>query len=395
MQSGGQKQKPIGGNAASQLVQRCAVKPAGQQGCAALRGSFPQQQVAGQGGKLAQHSPYVLAPGIKLVEQQQRRLRVAIQNVPHQLGGLQITCKSQHFQHGPAVHRAACRGALVQKAQAVPQGAIRQTGEQLRAVGRQVDLLLLGHIGQPPGNVLWQNSLERVTLTPGEDGGRHLVQLRGGQNEHQVGGRFLQNFQQSVESRRGQHMNLVHDIDPLFHIGRGIDSLVPQGAHLIHAVVGGGIQFQHIQKAAAFQPNAAGALAAGIAVDRVFAVDGLGQNFGTGGLASAAGAGEQVGMRGAPLRHLLFQGLGDMFLPDHVGEHLGSPFAVQRLIHGTHPPLREYGKNHCIETSSVCRHGTGVLAAHGTSRLMLLGSPPDMVHGAPLRETGSASASGG
>ena len=48
-----------------------------------------------------------------------------------------------------------------------------------------------------------------------------------------------------------------------------------------------------------------------------------------------------------------------------------------------------YGK------SSVCSCGTGALAAHETSRLMLLGSPPDMVRGHPLRETGSAAACGG
>ena len=45
--------------------------------------------------------------------------------------------------------------------------------------------------------------------------------------------------------------------------------------------------------------------------------------------------------------------------------------------------------------SSVSSCGSGTLAAHGTSRLMLLGSPPDMIRGAPLRETGSAAACGG
>ena len=33
---------------------------------------------------------------------------------------------------------------------------------------------------------------------------------------------------------------------------------------------------------------------------------------------------------------------------------------------------------------------TGTLAAHEKHRLMLLGSPPDMVHGFPLRETDSS-----
>ena len=33
------------------------------------------------------------------------------------------------------------------------------------------------------------------------------------------------------------------------------------------------------------------------------------------------------------------------------------------------------------------RLGPGYLTAHEKHRLMLLGSPPDMVHGFPLRET--------
>jgi len=45
--------------------------------------------------------------------------------------------------------------------------------------------------------------------------------------------------------------------------------------------------------------------------------------------------------------------------------------------------------------SSACSCGTGALAAHEKSRLMLLGSPPDMIRGHPLRETGSAAAYGG
>ncbi|CDC67919.1 putative uncharacterized protein [Oscillibacter sp. CAG:155] len=182
-------------------------------------------------------------------------------------------------------------------------------------------------------------------------------------------------------------MDLVHNINPLFHIGRGIDGLIPQRPHLIHAIIGGGVQLQYIQEAAVFDPLAAGTLAAGVPIHRMLTVDSLGQDFGTGGLSGSPGAGKQVGMRGPPLRHLLFQGLGDMGLADDIRKRLGPPFAVQRLVHDTPP-----GKK---TKSSVCSCGTGALAAHGTSRLMLLGSPPDMVRGHPLRETGSAAACGG
>ncbi len=51
-------------------------------------------------------------------------------------------------------------------------------------------------------------------------------------------------------------MHLVDNVHPLFYIGRGVDGFVPQGAHLVDAVVGGGVQLQHIQKTAALQPQA-------------------------------------------------------------------------------------------------------------------------------------------
>ena len=82
-------------------------------------------------------------------------------------------------------------GALIQKAQTVSQSAVRQTAQQLGTVRRQVDVLLTGHIGQPLGDVLGENAFKRVALAPGENGGGHLVQLRGGQNEHEVGRRLL------------------------------------------------------------------------------------------------------------------------------------------------------------------------------------------------------------
>ena len=156
--------------------------------------------------------------------------------------------------------------------------------------------LLLDIAGQQP--------LEGKPLAAGENGSRDLVQLRGGQNEQQVLRRLLQNFQQGVEGSDGQHVYLVDDIHPFFQHGGGIDRLLPQCTHLIHAVVGGGVQLRHIQQRAAVDAAAGVALTAGRAVDGVLAVDGLGQYPGAGGLSGAAGAGEEIGVTHAALGHL-------------------------------------------------------------------------------------------
>ena len=87
-------------------------------------------------------------------------------------------------------------------------------------------------------------------------------------------------------------MDLVHDVDPLADGGRGIDGLVPEGTDLVHTVVGGGVQLQHIQDGAVFDAPAGIALVAGVAVHGVLTVDGPGQNFGAGRLAGTPGTGE-------------------------------------------------------------------------------------------------------
>ena len=128
-------------------------------------------------------------------------------------------------------------------------------------------------------------------------------------------------------------------------------------------------------------------MTAGVSIHRMLTIDRLGQDLGAGGFAGAAGAGKEVGMGGPALGHLLLQGLRDMRLPDNIRKHLGPPLSIQGLIHGKSLPGQS--------KSPACSCGAGTLAAHGRSRLMLLGSPPDMVRRVPLRETGSAAARGG
>ena len=243
-------------------------------------------------------------------------------------------------------------------------------------------------------------------MAAGEDGGRDLVELCGGQNEHQVLRRLLQDFQKGVEGGGGEHVDLVHDINPLADVGGGVNRFVPEGPDLIHAVVGGGVQLQHVQEAAAVDSHAGGALPAGVPLPGRFAVDGLGQNLGAGGFPGAPGACEEVGMGGPSLGHLTAEGFGDMLLTDDVGKGLGPPFSIEGLIHGRSPSFLPAGAfqwpgrafKFCSQKkreSSPRSCGAGCLAAHETFRLMLLGSPPDMVRRASLRETGSAAACGG
>jgi F-type H+-transporting ATPase subunit alpha len=89
-------------------------------------------------------------------------------------------------------------------------------------------------------------------------------------------------------------------------------------------------QYRELQSFAQFGSDldADLALAAGVAVMGVEAVDRLGKNLRAGGLACAAHAGEQVGVAYAARCYLIAQRRDDATLCDDILKPLGSPFAV-------------------------------------------------------------------
>ena len=165
------------------------------------------------------------------------------------------------------------------------------------------------------------------------------MDLRSGQNKHQMLRRLLHNFQKGVESGVREHMDFVDNIDPFFHLGRGIDRLAPQRPHLVHAAVGSRVQLQHVHGTAPLNARTGRAHAAGVPVHRMLAVHCPGQNLGAGGLPRAPGACEEVGVGDASLRCLPPERLCNMGLSDHVGKDLRTPFPIERLIHRTPPVL--------------------------------------------------------
>ena len=69
-------------------------------------------------------------------------------------------------------------------------------------------------------------------------------------------------------------------------------------------------------------------LAAGVSIDRMQAVDCLGKDLGTAGLAGAAHAGKQISVAHTACGDLVAQCGHDAALGHHILEPLGSPLAV-------------------------------------------------------------------
>ena len=159
------------------------------------------------------------------------------------------------------------------------------------------------------------------------------MDLGGGQNKHQMGRRLLQDLKKGIEGLGGKHMDLVHDVDPLFDRGGGVNRVVQDRPDVVHPVVGGGVQLHHVQDGAVFDSQAGGALVAGVSVHRMLTVHRPGQQLGTGCLSGAPGTGKEVGVGEPSLLDLPLQSLGNMVLVHHIVEGAGTPFTVKGLIH--------------------------------------------------------------
>ncbi len=381
--------QPRCGQRLRQPPDRSFIIAPGQQTSASLGGCAADQQVPGQGSQLPHQAPHLLPRRIEPFQPGQCRPGIVGGHLPHQSGGLHIARQPQSGKDLLLPQRLllGAGGTLVQQRKCVPHPAVRQPGQQIGPGVGQMDALLPRHIFQPPGNVHGRDPLKRKLLASGFDGGRYLVQLRSGQNEHQMLRRLLQNFQQGVEGGGGEHMHLVHDIHPLAHGSRGIDRLVPQRPHLVHPVVGGSVQFQYLHHRAVLDALTGIAFIAGIAVHRMLAVHRPCQYLGAGGLSRAPGAGKQVSVGKPPLLDLPFQCLCNMALPHHVVKRAGPPFAVEGLIHGGFtsyfPALGE-------RRASVCGgNGEKVVRFRPTFQIFLKNfSPPCRRGTSPGQQTG-------
>ena len=179
------------------------------------------------------------------------------------------------------------------------------------------------------------NPPEVETLAAAQDGGQDLLRLGGGEDELDVLGRFFERLEQRVERRRGQHVDLVDDVDLILPVRGGVPHVVSQFADLLDAVVARAVDLQHVEAGAGGNLPARVADAAGFDRRGLDAAEGLGKDARGGRFAGAARPDEQVGVGEAVLRDGVLERAGDVLLPHHVVKRLRTVLARENLItHG-------------------------------------------------------------
>ncbi len=236
--------------------------------------------------------------------------------------------------HGQRIRDALGPGAteqLVEDAERVSHRPGAGPHDERHGCGVERDALAGAQLLQVVAQRLGRHQPEGVVVRARADGADDLVGLGGGEDELQVRRRLLDELEQRVEALRRDHVGLVDDVDLVAAADRGEERALAQVAGVVDTAVTGGVDLDDVDTAgpAARQVAAALALAARVGDGALLAVERARQDAGTGGLAAAARAAEQVGVIDPVGRERVPQRVGDVVLTDDLGERLRPVAAIQ------------------------------------------------------------------
>ncbi len=175
-------------------------------------------------------------------------------------------------------------------------------------------------------------------LAARQHGDRHFADFGGRENELGVRRRLFQRLEQRVEGRAGEHVHFVQDVDLVAGGHRRVADGVVDLAHVVDAVVGGGIHLDHVEMAALHDRLAMHAEhrhlhgRAGDRAVRQLVIERARQNARRRGLADAAHAGEDPGLRDAARLERVRDRAHHGVLADQVVERRRPVFARQHAV---------------------------------------------------------------
>ena len=177
-------------------------------------------------------------------------------------------------------------------------------------------------------------SLQVKALAARQDGDGDFADFRCGENEFDVGWRFLKGFQQGIEGALRQHVHFIDDVNLHPRLHRGITHRVDDLAHVVNAGVGGGVHFDHIHVARFQDGFALGGDVRHVDGGTCGVVQGPCNQPRRGGFAHTAHPRQHIGLRHPARGKGVRQGAHQRLLADQVGKGLGTVFACENAIGG-------------------------------------------------------------
>ena len=149
--------------------------------------------------------------------------------------------------------------------------------------------------------ILRGHPLEVIHLAAAQNGRKNLMLLGGTEDEDNVGRRFLQGLEESIEGRWREHMHLVDDEDRVFARLRRDEDLLAKLADIVNRVIAGSIKLVNVHAELLVEGLTALTFAARLpTLLRIEAVDGLCKDTGASGFTHASRTAEKIGMSQLP-----------------------------------------------------------------------------------------------
>ena len=322
-----------------------AVQPFGlvgrhldQAGLDGLRHLRDDHQVAQALQQVFSEPPRILTHLDHLVDGREHALAVAGGERVHDLVEQRVGSVAEQ-PGGRRVGHPALRGGaqqLVEHRKRITYRAGPGTNHQRQHPTLHLHALLSADLLQVAGQRARRHQPERVVVGARLDRPDHLFGLGGGEDELDVFGGFLDDFQQGVEALLGHHVCLVDDVDLVAAGDRREVDAFAKLAGVVHPAMGRRIDFDHVNAAQTpgRQRHARVADAARGRGRPLGTVQATGQDTGTGRLAAAPRTTEQVGMMDLVVGDRPAERFGHVLLADHFGERVGAVAPVERQRRG-------------------------------------------------------------
>src|SRR5579864_5405964 len=226
---------------------------------------------------------------------------------------------------------------LIENGKRVAHGAVAGFGEKGEGIVVRFDFFAGNQVAQLGDDGVEFDGAKAEVLAARADSLRNILRLGRGEHEDDVVGRFLQSLEESVESSVGDLMGFVEDVDFETVASRAISGGFAKFADFVDAAVGGGVDFNDVDRISGANFSARFADSAGFWDRAVFgaAVQRHGQDAGDRRLANTAMPAEDVAMGGTSLFDGVLQRTGNVLLSDDLGEPLRTVFAGQDgVTHG-------------------------------------------------------------
>ena len=205
---------------------------------------------------------------------------------------------------------------LIEDGKGITHGTVGFGGDHVQCFRFGLNAFFRSDGGQVVGDVFNLDSVEVEDLATAENGRYDLVFLGCCQDEDGVCRRFFKRLEESVEGGRRQHVNLVDDVDLELARLRRDAHAVDNATDVIHAVVGGCIEFEDVELHV-FELFAQGA------------VDGLGEYACAGGFTNSARSCEQVSLSNLLIGNGALQRRSDVFLSYNCFPAVGAVFSCR------------------------------------------------------------------